>query len=112
MAAYLDAVQIAELVELMGDDFDSLVEAFLRDSADRINQLDQAFTDGNFDQVRRQAHSLKGSSSNLGAVQLAKRCQKLESLAPQQDRVAMSAELTGLRHELTGVQRELRQLLG
>lgn len=112
MAAYLDAVQIAELVELMGDDFDSLVEAYLRDSADRISQLDQALTDGNFDQVRRQAHSLKGSSSNLGALQLAKRCQQLESLAQRQDVAAIPVELAGLRHELNGVQRELRQLLG
>lgn len=112
MAAHLDAVQIAELVELMGEDFDSLVEAYLRDSADRINQLDQALSDGNFEQVRRQAHSLKGSSSNLGALQLAKRCQKLESLAQKHDVAAIPAELAGLRHELIGVQRELRQLLG
>jgi histidine phosphotransfer protein HptB len=112
MAAFLDEQQLAELMELMGDDFDSLVEAYLRDSTDRLMQLERALADGNFEQARRQAHSLKGSSSNLGARQLVRHCQQIEAMAGQHNEPAISSELGPLREQLAGVQNALRQLLG
>lgn len=107
----LDPQQLSELIDLMGDDLGNLVEAFLRDSADRLQHLQRAVQQQDWDNARRQAHSLKGSSSNLGAVELAQRCQQLEALAAQGAAAAttMPTALQALETELATVQQELRQ---
>ncbi len=81
MPKVLDEIQLAELCELMGDDLVPLVQAFLRDGQERLHLLERNLLAGDFEQARRQAHSLKGSSSNLGATALAAACLQLETLA-------------------------------
>lgn len=118
MASRLDEQQLAELRELMGADFSALVEAFLRDSSDRFRALELALAAGETDQARRQAHSLKGSSSNLGALTLSKHCQQLEQLLAVGANRSVSAgqpidgvesAVTALQTELVAVQAALRQ---
>ena len=107
----LDPQQLNELIDLMGDDLGNLVDAFLRDSADRLHHLQLALQQQDWDNARRQAHSLKGSSSNLGAVALAQHCQQLEALASQGAAAASTvpAALLALQTELATVQQELKQ---
>lgn len=107
----LDEQHFAELTDLMGDDLAELVHAYLRDSVDRLTQLERAFAGADWEQVRRQAHGLKGSSSNLGAFSLVSCCQQLENLAGQGglDRAAVDAAYHGVRSELSAVQQFLRQ---
>ncbi|WP_426152684.1 Hpt domain-containing protein [Pseudomonas sp. DC3000-4b1] len=71
----LDADVLAKLEELMGEDFPLLVETYLKDSEHRLGQLMSA-TDPRV--VREAAHSFKGSSSNMGALSLARLCGDLE----------------------------------
>lgn len=116
MAPHLDEQQLAELRELMGPDFEGLLRAFLRDSRDRLLHLELAIKDRNWDIARRQAHSLKGSSSNLGALALAQHCQQLEQMLVQcRTEPGVAAEvppaLVRLRELLTAAQSELQKLL-
>ncbi len=78
MSGLLDEEIISELVEIMGDDIGLLFETFISDSEEKIVQLKSILENGNGDEIRRLAHSLKGSSKNIGAVNLAMRCENLE----------------------------------
>ncbi|WP_111656223.1 Hpt domain-containing protein [Isoalcanivorax indicus] len=95
-AGVLDRQLIAELRDIMGAEFPVLVQAYLRDAAVRLEELRdltqaQSAPHGATDAaegVRRAAHTLKGSSSNLGAVEVARLCAELEDRARRQVVVA------------------------
>ena len=76
--ARLDPHAIAELRDLMGDEFDALIEAFRSDSQKQVEAIDEAAKRNDAESVRRQAHGLKGACINLGAVDLAELCGRIE----------------------------------
>ncbi len=78
--ARLDLHAIAELRDLMGDEFDALIEAFRSDSRKQVEAIDEAAMRNDAEGVRRQAHGLKGASINLGAVDLAELCGRIEDI--------------------------------
>lgn len=75
---HLDEQALQELKGIMGSDFPLLVQTFLTDSRQRIAAVSAALDTDDSDALRRAAHSFKGSSSNLGALELAAICQQLE----------------------------------
>lgn len=77
----LDAALVAELRDIMGQDYPMLVAAWGRDAAQRLEELTEARQAGNREMLRRAAHTLKGSSSNLGAARVAGLCAQLEQKA-------------------------------
>jgi CheY-like chemotaxis protein len=58
-----------------------VVEAFLGDSPPRIEALKSSVAAGDADTLGRAAHSLKGSSGNLGAARMQALCADIERLA-------------------------------
>ena len=74
----LDDAALAELEDVMEDEFDTLVQTFLADSQARIVDLEQALARGNADQLVKAAHSFKGSCINIGAPWLSELCSRLE----------------------------------
>ena len=64
-----------------------LLTEFKKEVAEHGEKLTLAIEGSNydFDQVRKSAHSLKGSSATLGAVALAEWAASLEQAAKQQD---------------------------
>jgi HPt (histidine-containing phosphotransfer) domain-containing protein len=77
---HLDVNALNELKEVMGDEFSLLIETFLNDSVTRVETIQQALATGEADQIRRAAHSFKGSASNMGAIHLAAKCRDLEEM--------------------------------
>ena len=77
----IDSDVVAELQDVMGSDFSVLLESFERDGQQRLAALTAALAVGDTDSVRREAHSFKGSSGNLGAIQVCTLCMELEALA-------------------------------
>lgn len=77
----IDMDIVAELKDVMGDDFSVLLESFIRDGQQRVQALRQALASQDRETLRAQAHSFKGSSSNLGALQVCEQCLALETLA-------------------------------
>jgi HPt (histidine-containing phosphotransfer) domain-containing protein len=57
-----------------------LVGLFVSTAAERRAALDEAFASGDSVRVSREAHSLKSSAGNIGALALSKLCQSLEYL--------------------------------
>lgn len=110
MAERLDQAMLAELRALMEDEFPTLLEAYLADSERRLLEASDAWAAGDFDALRRSVHSLKGASSNLGATELAGRCQTLEHLARDQVADGVPEALDAVTAELREVQAALRSV--
>lgn len=100
---HVDAGVLAELHQVMGEEFPSLLETFARDSEMRIELIREAVDTGDPDAVRRTAHSFKGSAGNMGARRLTRLCRALEELG-------RNGKLSG-GHELLGeIELEYRQV--
>ncbi len=79
----LDIAKVAELRELMGNRFETLVSKFETTSATIVQDMKTALRQADHDSVAKHAHRLKGSCSNVGALQLANVCRALEEAALQ-----------------------------
>lgn len=86
---HLDFSALAELREVMEDEFEILIETYLHDSAERVIQIKEAAHARDAEALSRAAHSFKGSCTNVGVPVLAKFC--------------MEAELKGKTGDLDGI---------
>jgi signal transduction histidine kinase/DNA-binding response OmpR family regulator/HPt (histidine-containing phosphotransfer) domain-containing protein len=76
----------ASLRHRLGDDdklLRSVVRVFLDDLPGRLRAIQGALDRGDLDAIRRAAHALKGSSSNLSAIRLAEAALALERAAAE-----------------------------
>ncbi|RBW50044.1 Hpt domain-containing protein [Marinobacter sp. F3R11] len=76
---HLDEEALAELRDVMEDEFSLLIETYLTDSKERIERLKEAMMKGDSDAFTKAAHSFKGSCINIGATRLGELCQKAET---------------------------------
>jgi HPt (histidine-containing phosphotransfer) domain-containing protein len=81
--ALLDFKVTGVLLKLMGKKFSELVEVFLTTGAQRLGKLREAINAGDAPAVQMNAHSLRGSCGNLGAMAMAQICAELEAAAGQ-----------------------------
>ena len=81
MSTQLDLALLEELSEVMGDDMAMLVDSYFSDSAPKIQSLAAMDLDTEQEAIYQLAHNLKGSSRNLGAVELADYLAEIENLA-------------------------------
>ncbi len=81
----LNPQAMQEFREMMGDDgqemMANLVNLYIVDSQELIEKMRQALLQTDCEILRREAHTLKGNSNQLGAETLANRCFELEKLA-------------------------------
>ena len=61
-----------------GEIFQELVELFLTEAPTYLQEMEQAMWGENLDELARLAHKMKGCARNMGVVQLANDCEKLE----------------------------------
>ena len=78
MTVHIDAEQLAELKEVLEDEFGVLINTYLTDAKFRLQLIQNGINNQDYEAVRLAAHSLKGASANLGALILAQLCEKLE----------------------------------
>jgi CheY-like chemotaxis protein len=85
-AKLVEIEQIREVAE--GDtEFErDLIETFLSDTQDQIDFLEAALRDGNAEEVRARAHTIKGSSANAGA-------KGLQEIAHEMERIGAGRKL-------------------
>jgi HPt (histidine-containing phosphotransfer) domain-containing protein len=82
MSNVLDHAVIEELLSF-ADDGDpelliDLIQMFLEDGPSKVEAVSQGLAHGDFDMAERAAHSLKGSSGNLGAKLVEEICEQLQ----------------------------------
>ena len=104
MSDSIDQNVLAELKEIMAEDFTILVDTYLNDSRKHLQTLKRAFCGRNWVELNRGAHSLKGSSGNIGANRLSALCAQVEQLALTE----RSAQIEGL---LTQVEQEYQSVV-
>ena len=89
-SVFLDQELIGELKDIMADGFVTLVESYEQDTAKRLVAMRQALAQGDITELAQLAHSLKGSSSNLGALLVARHCLALEEAVAADSEVSFA----------------------
>ena len=74
----LDEDMIVELRELMEEDFEDLLDTFLRDMPLQLAKLEAAVADDDAEKLWRAAHPLKSSSGSIGAMLLSALAERME----------------------------------
>ncbi|MBV1931168.1 MAG: response regulator [Porticoccaceae bacterium] len=87
-----------------------LVELFLDSSANLLADLHQYVSEGDAENIYKTAHSLKSSSGNLAASQLARRCAELEQTGRSGNLDLAAAQLSELDQEYTRATKALQSL--
>src|SRR5262249_6981870 len=105
----VDERAIGELRDLMGDEFDALIQAFASDSRAQIDAIDAALAAADGERVRRYAHSMRGACVNLGARDLADLCERVEASGRAGDCGGAGSLMPKLKRELDAVGDELSQ---
>ena len=84
---------------------------FLEDTPQRIAELDASLAAGDISKFTRAAHSIKGSSSNLGAMALRATAEKLEHQVRMQGLKSVAALVTEIKTEFGRAQGVLATLI-
>jgi two-component system, sensor histidine kinase and response regulator len=114
MDPVLDMSVVEELLSF-SDDGDpelllDLIQMFLDDGPEKVRAVQEGLAAGDFDQMERAAHSLKGSSGNLGARLLQDTCEKIQ-VATRLRQLEESRSLAGqLQAKFAEAETALRQL--
>ena len=98
-----EAPVLLERVRFVTDgdmDFErELIETFLSDSRNQVAALGRAILGENWEEARQRAHSIKGSSANVGAVRMQAAAGRLEQIADARNASIVSEVLAGLQVE-------------
>ena len=91
----IDHDQLASLEEIQkpgeADFVTELIDLFLEESTSDLKALHQALSNHDEAGVARVAHRLKGSSANMGAMQMASLAEELEGKDPAKDAIKLAA---------------------
>jgi HPt (histidine-containing phosphotransfer) domain-containing protein len=111
----IDPQAIANLRSLNPGDNDEFLREiaaiFLEDTPMRITELDQSLIAGDVSKFTRAAHSIKGSSANLGATALKAAAEKLEHQSRTKGLADVSSLVTAIKTEFSRAQSELTALV-
>src|SRR5258708_7808192 len=114
-SSVIDPQAIANLRALNPGDNDEFLREiagiFLEDTPQRIAELTQSLTAGDAAKFTRAAHSIKGSSANLGAMILRSAAEKLEHQSRTDGLVGVGALVEEIKTEFTRAETELRKLI-
>jgi len=80
----IDRETLDRLLDITGGDvefLDELVDTYLDDGRAQVAALEAAVASDAVEDLVRPAHTLKSSSANVGALQLAEACRELEATA-------------------------------
>ncbi|HSB94800.1 MAG TPA: Hpt domain-containing protein [Spongiibacteraceae bacterium] len=108
---HLEREILEELRVVMGNEFSSLLQTFIQDSTQRVAAVQREFATGNAVGLRAAAHSFKGSSSNMGAGQLAHICKQIEELALAGDVAGCAPLVRDIEAEFNAVKLDVEALL-
>ncbi len=81
----VDIEAITELKELLGSDFNLLIETYINDTRAKLDLLKMSLVKEEFDEIIEASHSVKGASLNMGILRLSELCQKVETAAREGD---------------------------
>ena len=111
MTHNVDVERLNELREIMEGDFGMLLDHYISVSLELIDEMDADLSRDDREALSRNAHSLKGSSMNLGATALARRCAVLEEQAKEACSIdSLEALIRGIAEQHQGTVTDLQVL--
>ncbi|AGA89363.1 HPt domain-containing protein [Thioflavicoccus mobilis 8321] len=96
----IDDRTLAEIRDLMAEDFGDFIERFLVDAADLLDGADRALADGDARGVELSAHTLKSSAASVGARALSEAACDLEASGRSRELSGAGPLLAQTRAEL------------
>lgn len=108
---HLDEEALAELQDVMEDEFETLIQTYLKDSRERINSLKAALNESRAEAFAKTAHSFKGSCINIGAPCLGELCREAEKLGRDERLTDAPAMLDAIEAEFQRVTEGLHTLM-
>lgn len=108
----LDDDTIAELRDIMEDDFDDLVRTFLDDLPGQLTAIDAAASQAAAEVLYRSAHKLKSGSGSIGAPRLAEIARQLEIMGRNGDLSGAQSLVAQLHAAAAATETGFRELLG
>jgi two-component system sensor histidine kinase/response regulator len=111
--ALIPAVDREALRELTGGDAEferELAETFVSSGDQCLAEIMAALKVSDFDTVRKRAHSLKGASANIHALDLSEAASSLENAVLENSMPAIGGLVADLSAKLAAVNAELRQV--
>lgn len=100
---HLDITALQDLKEIMESEFETLVNTFITDSQNKVVELGQVLAAEDCDALRKVAHSLKGSSSNVCAFRLSELARQLEMMGRDESLNGAAQVMTSLEEEFATV---------
>ena len=88
-----------------------IIGIYLEDTPQRIAELDQSLASGDTPKFTRAAHSVKGSSSNVGAMAVRAVAEELEHRSAKEGLDGVAPRLADLKAEYARVLAEFTKLL-
>jgi len=107
MTQPVDLEALAALKDIMEDEFTALVQTYLADAQARVTLLHELLSKQDLDEIRKNAHSLKGSSSNLGASLLTDLCFQVEQQSKDNQLEGLNTLLSQIDEEFVLVKEAL-----
>ncbi|WZP00664.1 Hpt domain-containing protein [Isosphaeraceae bacterium EP7] len=104
----------ADLMERLDSDIElisELVQIFLEDAPQLVEELGAALARGDTAQVHRSAHSLKGSASNFSAGPVVESALRLELMGKSGNLADAPSEFRALEANLLDLERDLKVLV-
>jgi HPt (histidine-containing phosphotransfer) domain-containing protein len=112
----IDPDAISNLRELNpgdnGEFLREIISIYLEDTPKRIGELKASLASGDASTFTRAAHTIKGSSSNVGAVALKGVAERMELVSKRQGLGAMAPLIADCEAEFSRAAAELRGIAG
>ena len=100
-----ECVNLVRIQETSDGDLEfeqELIEMYIEDAREHLDALKAQIAERDVEQVRRSAHTLKGSSSNIGAT-------KMQDMSYQMEVLARDAGLSGAADHLEKMNKALEE---
>ncbi|MFK7795696.1 MAG: EAL domain-containing protein [Gammaproteobacteria bacterium] len=107
----IDEERIEELRDSVATAFDQMVNAYVEDLPGLVTSLEEAVNTKDAKQVQHYAHSIKGSSKNFGAVELADVAKEIEDMGRDDQLQDVNTHLIALFEEVDRVIEYLNNLI-
>lgn len=109
----LKPAQLNSLLEVIGGEFDQLVQiidSFLEDAPLQLTKLGEAIEGKDSGTIRLLAHSLKSNGADLGATDFTEACKKLELLAKTGELNGVDALYTEITGQFPAIKKALEEI--
>lgn len=111
MSQPLDEKSLAHLKNVIGDSLAPILKTYLDITPALLDELEKAIRQSNAPDIKRHAHTLKGSSANIGAVDLPKVCLEMEYLGRDGDVKKAEALLPKIKQAYSELEKALEHYL-